>query len=208
MIAWLRGTIVNIDGNEVILNTNNVGYQVFIESNLIQRRGIKVGETNEFVVYTAVREDEIKLFGFDTFFDRKIFTMLLGVNGVGPKVAAKIVDQLTSTQVILAIKNNECYPLTEVPGVGKKTAQRIILDLQEKIENLGKWGENIEQVLHDKIDLQENKNQIEIKNDARSALANLGFSDKEVERVIRKYIKQGATLDGILRKCLAELTQN
>ncbi len=207
MIAWLKGTIVEVDGNEIVINTNNVGYTVTLGGNLLYKMGIKTGQLAEIVVYTSVREDEIKLFGFDSFFSRKVFSLLLGVNGVGPKVALNIIDQIDPPQVILSIKNSDYGPFVKVSGVGKKTAQRIILDLQGKLKNWDRLREFEDQTI--KIENSDRAvfNKATLMDDARSALSNWGFSDKETDRVIRKHIKPDIRLEELIRKCLGDLRQ-
>mgnify|MGYP005632427057 FL=1 len=131
---------MEVDGNEIILNVNDVGYQVIVGEHTLSKMACSVGEVAEFVIYTGVKEDEIKLYGFETFLDRKIFLMLLTVNGVGPKAALSIIDQMEPTQVLFAIQQNDSRPFLNVSGIGKKTAQRIIGDLQGKAYQL--IGEN------------------------------------------------------------------
>ncbi len=205
MIAWLKGTVVDIDGNEIIVNTGNVGYRVIVGSNLKLEKGIKVGESIEFAVFTSVKEDEIRLFGFETFFVRKIFVILLTVNGVGPKVALNIVDKIEPLLIVEAIKTNDFSRFLAVSGVGKKTAQRIVLDLQGKVEALCSYGGFTEE-LEQKTNLENDLfYQSRLLDDARSALANLGFAQKEGDRVLRKHLKPGMELDEILRLSLREL---
>lgn len=208
MIAWLKGNIVEIDDTEVILNTNGVGYRVLVGKNVQQVMGLAVGEEKEIIIYTAVKEDEIRLFGFDSFFSRKVFVLLLSVNGVGPKVALNILDQLSSTKIIIAIKNNDYHPFLKVSGVGKKTAQRIILDLQNKVQNKDAFVNVFEST--NSIDKNE-ENQLsaysDIGADVKSALVNLGFSEKEVNKVVEKNLKPGIELNEIIKICLVELRQ-
>ncbi len=206
MIAWLKGFVLDIDGNEIILDTNGVGYRVTVGENLKFQKSIVLSEELELAVYTAVKEDGIRLFGFNSFFTRKIFINLLGVNGIGPKVALKIVDQLGANEILDAIGNSNPLVFTQVSGVGKKTAQRIILDLQGKLGALQYQGQ-----LEEKNDKSESKiasqGQPEILLDAVSALSNLGFPPKSAEKVILKHLRPQSTLDEILRKCLMDLRQ-
>ncbi len=207
MIAWLKGKVLDIDGNEVILNSGNVGYRVILGDNYIYQIGLKKGDETEIAVYTAVREDEIRLFGFDSFFTRKVFVLLLGVNGVGPKAAMNIVDQLESAQVLVSIRHNDVNPFLGVSGIGKKTAQRIILDLQGKIDQFDNLAVLPEYSDSTGTNLDDSKIQSQLMKDAGSALSNLGFLEKEADRVIRKHAKPGVTLNEIIRKSLADLRQ-
>ena len=205
MISWLKGSIIHIDGNEVVVNAGGVGYQVFIGENLLHRMRIEKEQIAEIVVYTAVREDEIRLFGFDSFLTKKLFSLLLGVNGVGPKMAVKIVDFLSAERIIEAITNEDAAPFTMVSGVGKKTAGRIVLDLAGKIENwdflpMGAVQNNILSAPRKAGGVGAS-----LKNDALSALVNLGFPEKVVDKVILKHLKSHSKLDDLIKSCLADL---
>ncbi|MFH2129048.1 MAG: Holliday junction branch migration protein RuvA [bacterium] len=204
MIAWLKGQILEVDENELIIDTNGVGYRVQIGSHLKLQKEIRPGGELELAIYTAVKEDGIRLFGFQNFFARKVFILLLSVNGIGPKVALKIVDQVGPSDILKAIKSNNAAMFTNVSGVGKKTAQRIILDLQGKLDILvfdGQFGSDSDDRNAQNI-LQ---GQREIVVDAVSALSNLGFSVKVAENIIAKHLTPGAKLDELIRKCLVDL---
>ncbi len=155
MIAWLKGTIVHIEGNEIVLNCNSVGYRVLVGNNLFQLLQLKIGDERELVIYTSVKEDELKLFGFESFFSRRVFTILLTVNVVGPKAAVNIVDQISAAHIIMSIQQNNFETFLSVSGIGKKTAQRIVLDLQGKLKNIEfdkAYHEQMQEVPHDSND--------------------------------------------------------
>ena len=207
MIAWIKGSIIEIDSNEVILDVNNVGYQIIVGEQTLGKMACVVGEVAEFVIYTGVKEDEIKLYGFESFLVRKIFLMLLAVNGVGPKAAINIVDQLEPAQILFAIQQNDSQAFLTVSGIGKKTAQRIIVDLQGKSDQIisehdlsGTDSEykNVKETEYSDHNLLK---------DAKSALSNLGFSPREAEKMVKKHLLPGITLDEIIRKCLSEVRQ-
>lgn len=204
MIAWLKGNIIEADENEIIVNTNGVGYRVIVGSNLKIQVPHNVGDEIELAVYTSVKEDGIRLFGFQNFFSRKVFVLLLNVNGIGPKVALNIVDQLGAADIIRALRSGDAIAFTRVSGVGKKTAQRVILDLQGKMELLQLSKQEIEDlaISEDRPGLPEQET---ISVDAVSALANLGFSVKEAEKAIAKHLTDEISLDGLIRKCLSDL---
>ena len=157
----------------------------------------------ELAVYTAVKEDGIRLFGFHNFFTRKVFISLLGVSGIGPKVALNIVDQLGVNDILNAIVGGNPLAFTKVSGVGKKTAQRIILDLQGKLDGLQYQGH----FENEESDQSTSEGQGQILADAVSALSNLGFSTSDAEKTIVKHLKPQLTLDELLRKCLIDLRQ-
>ncbi len=201
MIAWLKGTIVHIEGNEIVLNCNNVGYRILLGGNLHQSLQLKIDDEKEFVVYTSVKEDELRLFGFSSFLARRVFTILLTVNGVGPKAAMNIVDQVSTEQIVLSIRQNNYEPFLRVSGIGKKTAQRIVLDLQGKIKNIeldSVYSQNIKDIA-DQTDGANAKSDLIV--DAKSALMNLGFHEKEVRGVVSKHLEDTTDLDELSRRC-------
>lgn len=204
MIAWLKGSIIEVDDNEIVINTGGVGYRVLIGQNMSLQESCNPGDEVELAVYTSVKEDGIRLFGFQNFFIRKVFVLMLNVNGIGPKVALNIVDQLGANDIIKALRMGDAAMFTRVSGVGKKTAQRIILDLQGKMELLQYSGYE-----PDKEELGrqpgENDRQKQLFSDAVSALSNLGFSIKEAEKAIAGHLSPDISLDEMIRNCLSDL---
>ena len=207
MISWMRGRVLNIDGNSITINTGNIGYNVFLGENRLSKMEIGLNQEVELVIYTHVREDEIRLFGFDTFFARSVFLILLGVNGVGPKAALNIIDKLDPKQVIIAIQTGDFSLFQQVSGIGKKTAQRIVLDLQGKIDSKMMDQVDLSNIKKNDADFTRNEKQTRIVEDAKSALSNLGFSEKEADRAVRKHLGKQATLDEVIRKALIDLRQ-
>jgi Holliday junction DNA helicase RuvA len=209
MISWLRGRVLNVEGNEVTINTGNIGYCVYLGEHRLLQLGIQKDQEVELVIYTVVREDDIRLFGFESFLSRTIFSTMLGVSGIGPKAAISIVDKLEPIQVIAAIQNGDHHPFLSISGIGKKTAQRIILELQGKLDSSLSELAIKGNVMPEPINQPTNDNmaQIKIIEDAKSALSNLGFTEREADKVIKQHIKPGLSLDEIIRKSLAELRQ-
>jgi Holliday junction DNA helicase RuvA len=209
MIAWLKGRILHIEKNEITVNTGNIGYSVFIGENRLLQMGVQKDKEIELVIYTLVREDEIRLFGFDSFLSRSVFMILLSVNGIGPKAAANIIDKLEPNTIIAAIKKGDHFPFLAVSGIGKKTAQRIILDLQGKLDSFvtDQVGSEVEMDKQPKGNEPEQLTPLKLIKDAKSALSNLGFTDREADRVVRQHLNPGISLDEIIRKSLAELRQ-
>ena len=209
MIAWLRGRVINIDGNEVTINAGNIGYCVFLGDNRLLQMGIQKDQEIELVVYTVVREDEIRLFGFDSFVSRNLFVILMSVSGIGPKAAMNIVDRLEAQQIVNAVQTGDISPFLSISGIGKKTAQRIILDLQGKMDGFSRLLPGNDQKNRRSIAGLQDKGKmpLTVLEDAKSALSNLGFSEREADRVIRQHLKPGIELDEIIRKSLADLRQ-
>ena len=132
MIATLRGEIVQIEDTALIVEVGGVGLRVFVPAPL--RGRMKAGETILLYTHLVVREDALTLYGFESQSDRDLFNALLGVDGVGPKVALSVLSTLTLDTVQRAVFNEESEVLSRVPGVGKKTAQKIVLYLHDRLK--------------------------------------------------------------------------
>ncbi|MDH5559383.1 MAG: Holliday junction branch migration protein RuvA [Deltaproteobacteria bacterium] len=206
MIAWLKGTIHHIKDCEIVLNVGDVGYLVQVGQNQSMSRGYQAGQEIELAIYTQLKQDEMRLFGFESFDERELFLRLISVNGVGPKMAINIIDQLTPPRIVGAIRENSSDTFQSVSGVGKKTAQRIILDLKDKLKDAvfmtygTRGGSDLDAVAGTGAggDLIE---------DAASALRNLGFQTAQIQISIQKHFRQGIKLDDLIKKCLSELSQ-
>ncbi|HKZ44525.1 MAG TPA: Holliday junction branch migration protein RuvA [Anaerolineales bacterium] len=132
MITTLRGQIIQIEDNAIILEVGGVGFRVFVPQPLLTR--VKVGEDFIFQTHLSVREDALTLYGFDTIADRNLFTLLLSVDGVGPKAALSVLSTLDNETIQAAVFNEQDEILNRVPGVGKKTALKIILYLKDRLK--------------------------------------------------------------------------
>lgn len=132
MIATLRGEIAQIEETALILEVGGVGLRVFVPAPV--RAKLKVGETGFLFTHLVVREDALTLYGFESQADRDLFNMLLGVDGVGPKVALSVLSSMTLDAVQRAVFTEEGELFSRVPGVGKKTAQKIVLHLKDKLK--------------------------------------------------------------------------
>ena len=205
MIAWLKGTVVHTEENEIVLNCGNVGYRVLVGSGLFRRLGVKVGEERELAVYTSVKEDELRLFGFESFLSRRMFSTLLAVSGVGPKVALNVVDQIPPERIVLSIRQNDFTPFLSVSGIGKKTAQRIVLDLQGRLEDWELDEDRGEHPQGGNIRQNGTEGKADPTDEAKSALMNLGFSEREAKRAIGRHAAGNPDLDSLIRSCLADL---
>ena len=132
MIATLRGEISQIEDNALIVEVGGVGYRVFVPAPL--RGGAKTGEMIFLFTHLVVREDAFLLYGFESQGDRELFNILLGVDGVGPKVAMSVLSTMTIDAIQRAVFGDEPDVLSRVPGVGKKTAQKMALHLKDKLK--------------------------------------------------------------------------
>jgi Holliday junction DNA helicase RuvA len=132
MIATLRGEVTQIEDNAIVLEVGGVGLRVFVPATL--RTKLKTGEVAFLFTHLVVREDALTLYGFESQADRELFNILLGVDGVGPKVALSVLSTMTLDAVQRAVFADEAELLSRVPGVGKKTAQKMALHLKDKLK--------------------------------------------------------------------------
>ncbi|MBT3338019.1 MAG: Holliday junction branch migration protein RuvA [Anaerolineae bacterium] len=132
MIATIRGEITQVESDALIVETNGIGMRVHVPATL--REKMKTGESILLYTHFVVRQDAMSLYGFETLSERDLYTLLLSVSGIGPKLALAILSSLNPDTVKRAVFNEEYDILNRVPGVGKKTAQRIVLALQDKLK--------------------------------------------------------------------------
>lgn len=169
MITTLRGQITQLEENALVIDIGGVGLRVFVPQTLFGR--IKVGENTMLQTHLVVREDALTLYGFDSVLDRSLFTMLLGVDGVGPKVALAVLSTLDFDTVQSAIFNDQADILNRVPGVGKKTAQKIILYLHDRLKPV--------------TGLDRIASISDVDSEVIAALTALGYSVIEAQRAIQ-----------------------
>lgn len=200
MIAFLRGKVLNVASDHVIIDVNGVGYQVFIPASLAGHFS-SIGKEVDLFTYFHVKEDQIQLFGFLDSGDKEIFKMLLEVEGIGPKLALGILSSVSKEELAQAIVEEKISLLTKLPGVGKKTAQRLVLELKDKI---------VKSNLITKFDKPSNQ-ELEVYHDALQALLSLGYSQKEVEPVLQATLNakgHNIAIDVLIKSVLQELGKN
>lgn len=189
MIAFLKGRIIGIYPNSIVLDVNGVGYEVVVDRQTIAGLRDRPEEIS-LHIRTVVREDAITLYGFETPLSRDVFDRLTRVDGVGPKLALVILGGMPLDDLIQAIRDKDIRALTSIPGVGRKTAERVILELRDFALTTSVETKTISS---------------ELLADLRSALSNLGFSSKEIEGVTKNLKPEDANRDfeDILRQVLA-----
>ena len=166
MIAYLSGKLIAKENNVTIIDVNGVGYQVFMSACAFS--GLPdVGAPISIDIYTHVKEDEISLYGFYDEVEKNCFKMLLSISGIGPKMAMVVISKISAHHLTKHIENADVAALSSVPGIGKKTAQRIIVGLKGKITNIfrGRGSGEIP------------SKYAELVRDTTSALVNLGFEE-------------------------------
>lgn len=197
MIAFLEGTVEEKNPTCIVLNVAGVGYEVFIPLSSYDRIAEK-GRTCRVLTYDHVREDQHVLFGFTTEEERRMFTLLLTISGVGPKIALSALSGMSVRQIKAALVEQDVKRLSSISGVGKKTAERMIVELRDKIGA----ADALEAVAGPAEDTPEGLRA----RDAMLALISLGYKQNEADKMIRAVLKDGVggmTVEEMIRKALA-----
>jgi Holliday junction DNA helicase RuvA len=193
MIAHLQGKLVEKTPTDVIIDCNGVGYHVNISLHTYSL--LPASDSIKLFTYLQIKEDSHTLFGFVEKSEREIFKMLLSVSGIGASIARTMLSSLEPKQIIHAIATADVVTIQSIKGIGSKTAQRVILDLKDKVLKLYDL---------DEVSMsQSNTN----KDEALSALEVLGFIRKSAERVVEKIVKENpdATVENIIKLALKNL---
>lgn len=194
MIAYLKGTLIRKAPNLVVVETGGVGYSAAIPLSTFFKVG-EIGSEVELLVHTHMTDSAIALFGFATTAEKDIFLKLIGISGIGPKLAMAILSGIEPGELEDAVRRTDVARISLIPGIGKKTALRVAMELQDKIEKK-------EKVLAGRGSKE--------KEDLVSALANLGFRRKEIEPVVDKVLAslpEEAGFERMLRECLARMSR-
>ena len=207
MIAHLSGTLLSKQATSVIVDVAGVGYDVAIPLSTFYDLG-EIGEPVQLRVYTHVREDALQLYGFKTARERELFLQLISVNGVGPGLAIKLLSGMNADEMIASIRTNNLVRLVAIPGVGRKTAERLVVDLRDKIAALSSPALEEEFAAKDAVEGATTTTEA-MRNDAMSALANLGYQRAAVEKAVKNALDEGGELsvEVILRRSLRSLAK-
>ena len=203
MIAGLTGRLIVKSPSHVILDVNGVGYEV--HSALSTYFSLpNVQELATLEISTQLRNDSIQLFGFLTTQEKETFMLLTGITGIGPKLALSTLSSLNIKDLLSAIQTNDVDTLSSVPGIGKKSASRIVLELKDKVSRLrGAEMQAGESPLHPQSD--------NLQEDAVSALLNLGYRAPEVKKAIQRSLHKNpgsGSLENLIRESLKELAKS
>lgn len=192
LISYIKGIITYKTNTFVVVECNGIGYKIFVSSATLSQ----LNETETVMIYTFmnVKEDDISLFGFLTQQEQTIFHQLLSVSGIGPKGALAFLSEMTPEDIIIAILSEDIKTLSKTPGIGKKTAQRLILELKDKV----KPQEVIQQTP------QKDTNE---KWEAVEALTSLGYSRSEAMQAVNACYKEGLSVEEILKLSFKKLTK-
>ncbi|MCI8454909.1 MAG: Holliday junction branch migration protein RuvA [Lachnospiraceae bacterium] len=206
MLSYIKGLLTEKLGDSVVVEANGVGYQIFVPVSLLSELP-GLGEPVKIYTYFNVAESGVSLFGFLNRQDLDMFRKLIGVNGVGPKSAVGILSALRPDELRVAVAAEDVKMISRAPGVGNKTAQRIILDLKDKIssEELIAGLSKESAAGSDRVSSFSGLN--EAGREAASALTALGYSGAEAAGAIQKVeIKEGMTAEEVLKAALRHLT--
>jgi Holliday junction DNA helicase RuvA len=179
MIAFLRGKLLEKHPNQIVIDTAGVGYDVVIPISTFSALP-DAGAEVALRIHTHVREDALALFGFLTSEEKALFEKLISVSGIGPALAIKVLSGLAALTIIDAIRGGHVEQLVRIPGVGKKTAERMVLELKDKLEGLGGGG------AVPAVSSRSTPAMSDIEQDVLSALINLGCSRASAEAAVQK----------------------
>ena len=199
MFAYIKGSLEMKSSGYIVIDINGLSYKIFMSQNNID----SIGELHNIIkvfTYVKVREDDISIFGFKTQEELKMFELLISVSGVGAKSALVMLSCIEPSDFAIAVISNDVKVLTKVPGIGNKSAQRIILELKDKLKE-----EQLEEKLKDSSKrLKDNSENI---NEAISGLMVLGYSKKDIEKAFEHLDIDNLSIEDLIKKGLILLSQ-
>lgn len=197
MYAYIKGSLEVKTRGYIVIDVNGIGYKIFMSETAIAELG-EIGQVVKVHTYLKVKEDEMSLYGFNTNEELRMFELLLSVSGIGAKSAINILSNITPSSFALAVITNDVAKIKALPGIGPKGAQRIILELKDKL-NKEQEIEEVEKKAEKVIDTQKY-------NEAISALQVLGYSKKEIEKALQG-INEELTVEEIIKLGLKNLAR-
>ena len=197
MIAFVRGNLVEIGESTVVVENNGIGYNIYVTGRDASR--MRTGEEVLLHTFCNVREDAMQLFGFLTREDLQVFRLLLTVNGIGPKAALGIVSVFSANDLRFAVLADDVKTIAGAPGIGKKTAQKMILELKDKF-NL---QDAFEEKLTASVPQQESA---DYQNEAVQALVALGYSGSDALKAVKAAAQEGMSTEDILKAALKKMS--
>lgn len=197
MIGFLTGKIISKKPTKILLDVNGVGYTVNISISTFEKLP-ELNEPTSLFVYTSVKEDAIDLYGFSSPAEKEMFELLISVSGIGPKLAQSLLSGIQVDELKYAIDEGNLSRIIAVPGIGRKTAERLLVELRDKMSKLS-----------EKFEPAEAGAPSSVRSDAIAALVNLGYNIKTAEKVVRNIIntKTSVTIEDVIKESLAELNK-
>ena len=204
MLAYIKGTLEMKMTGYIVIDVGGLGYKVFMSDSGIEKLG-NIGETVKVHTYYKVREDDISIFGFNTLEELKMFELLISVSGVGAKTALAMLAVCEPTEFALAVVSEDVKTLTTIPGIGPKSAKRIILELKDKIKT-SQEAEAIKAQIENKDKTQRIIQKAIMENsrieEATTALQVLGYNKKEIEKAFEKIDVKDLKTEELIKKAL------
>ena len=197
MFEYIKGQFIGINKDYIVIENNNIGYKIYT-SGATMADMPKVGENTMVYIEQIVREDFIGLYGFSTREELDMFKLLISINGIGSKAALSLLSISRLDNLKYAIITEDDKHICRAPGIGKKTAGRIILELKDKLK---KEDMIVEKSALDSVDYHEKNNEIVNMNEALGALLALGYTEKEAETALKK-VDKSDTVENIIKTCL------
>jgi len=206
MIAHLSGSLLSKEPNSVIVDVSGVGYEVSIPLSTFYELENE-GSNVQLRIYTHVKEDALQLYGFKTTRERELFVNFISVSGIGPKLAIALLSGMSADELIASIKNNNLARLTLIPGVGRKTAERLIVDLREKMTALAASQVAVESGVGSDSSIPSSND--DVRSQALSGLSNLGYQKSAAEKAIDSALSEDGdlTVESVLRRALRKLAR-
>ena len=206
MIAHLSGTLLSKQPNSVILDVGGVGYEVNIPVSTFYDLE-EEGSSVKLRIYTHVREDTLQLFGFKTIRERELFLKVISVSGIGPSLGIKLLSGMSADEMIASIRTNNLAKLTLIPGIGRKTAERLVVELRDKVATLS--STEMEEELASRETGPPVSTEDSMRADVLSALLNLGYQRSSAEKAVNAAVDEGGdiSVELILRRSLRKLAK-
>ena len=200
MFAYVKGSLEGKANNYVVIDVSGIGYKIFMSETAIENL-VEIGDQVKVYTHYHVREDDISLYGFLTNEELRMFELLISVSGVGAKSAITMLSNISPSSFALAVISNDTTKLVKIPGIGAKTAARIVLELKDKLKtedsiNNSKASKEIKEAIKDDDKVSE----------AISALQVLGYNKKEIEKAFEKLDKDTLSVEDLIRKGLTILS--
>ena len=199
MFAYIKGSLEMKFKNYIVIDVGGLGYKIFMSENAINSLG-DIGENVKVFTYYRVREDDVSIFGFKTQEELRMFELLLSVSGVGAKSALVMLSCIEPSEFAIAVISNNVKLLTQVPGIGPKSAQRIILELKDKL----KAEQNEEQLEESKLKSAKVNENVQ---EAISGLMVLGYTRKDIEKAFKHLIVEDLSVEDLIKKGLILLNK-
>jgi Holliday junction DNA helicase RuvA len=205
LIAHLSGTLLSKHATGVVLDVGGVGYEVTIPVSTFYDLG-EPGEAVRLRVYTHVREDALQLFGFRSEVERTLFLLLISVSGIGPKSALAMLSGMSADELVAAVRSNNLARLSSIPGVGKKTAERLVIELRDKVATLAPHATADEPAATAAVSPAVDD---ALRADALAALVQLGYQKAAAEKAVTQAVAEGGDLsvEVLLRRGLRLLSK-